>query len=120
MRLSGQKENWMADYLLQLSYTAPAWAAMVKRPENRVEAVRKPVEKLGGQIKGFWMSFGEHDLVGILEMPDNVSAAAFVMAIAGGGACSNIKTTPLLTVDEGMAAMKKAGASRYKPVTHKK
>ena len=110
----------MAEYLLQLSYNAPAWAAMVKRPVNRVEAVRKSVEKLGGTIKGFWMSFGDHDLVGILEMPDNVSAAAFAMAIAAGGACHHVKTTPLLSVDEGMTAMKKAGNSGYKPVTTKK
>jgi len=110
----------MAEYLLQLSYNAPAWAAMVKRPVNRVDAVRKSVEKLGGTIKGFWMSFGDHDLVGILEMPDNVSAAAFAMAIAAGGACHHVKTTPLLSVDEGMTAMKKAGNSGYKPVTTKK
>jgi uncharacterized protein with GYD domain len=110
----------MADYLLQLSYSAPAWAAMVERPENRVEAVRKSVEKLGGKINGFWLSFGDHDVVGILEMPDNVSAAAFAMAIAAGGACHHVKTTPLLSVDEGMTAMKMAGGSDYKPVTGKK
>jgi uncharacterized protein with GYD domain len=110
----------MADYLLQLSYSAQAWASMVKHPENRVEAVRKSVEKLGGKINGFWMSFGDHDMVGILAMPDNVSAAAFAMAIAAGGACKHVKTTPLLKVDEGMAAMKKAATCGYKPVTGKK
>src|SRR5580704_18229220 len=96
----------MADYLLQISYSSAAWAAMIKRPENRVEAVRKVVEKLGGKIGGFWMSFGDHDLVGVLEMPDNVGAAAFAMAIAAGGACHSVKTTPLLKVEEGMEAMK--------------
>lgn len=60
---------------------------MIKRPQNRVEAARKAVEKLGGKIAGFWMSFGDHDLVGVLERPDNVGAAAFAMAIAAGGAC---------------------------------
>ncbi|HLY20572.1 MAG TPA: GYD domain-containing protein [Bryobacteraceae bacterium] len=110
----------MAHYLLQLSYSQAAWATMVKRPQNRVEAVRKSVENLGGKITGFWMSFGEHDLVGVLEMPDNVGAAAFAMAIAAGGACHSVKTTPLLTIEEGMRAMKKAGASGYTPVTAKK
>jgi uncharacterized protein with GYD domain len=110
----------MADYLLQLSYSAPAWAAMIKRPENRLKAVRKSVETLGGKINGFWLSFGDHDMVGILEMPDNVSAAAFAMAIAAGGACHHVKTTPLLSVDEGMMAMKRAAGSGYKPVTGKK
>jgi hypothetical protein len=52
-------------------------------------------------------------------MPDNVSAAAFALAIAAGGACKNVKTTPLLTAEEGIKAMKKAGGSGYKPATRK-
>ncbi len=110
----------MAEYLMQLSYSSEAWAAMIKRPENRVEAVRKVVEKLGGKVGGFWMSFGEHDMVGLLEMPDNVSVADFAMAISAGGACKNVKTTPLLRIEDGMVAMKKAGACGYEPVTAKK
>jgi len=53
-------------------------------------------------------------------MPDNVAAAAFAIAVAAGGACHNVKTTPLLAFEEGMEAMKKAGDSGYKPVTGKK
>jgi len=106
----------MAEYLMQLSYTSAAWAALIKEPQDRIEFVRKVVENLGGRIVGFWMAFGDHDLVGILEMPDNVSAAAFSIAIAGGGACHNVKTTPLLAIGDGIAAMKKAGASGYKPL----
>lgn len=110
----------MADYLLQLSYSTAAWTALIKRPENRVEAVRKVVEKLGGKLGAFWFSFGDHDLIGVVEMPDNVRAAAFAMALAAGGACKRVKTTPLLSVEEGIDAMKKAGACGYKPVTGKK
>ncbi len=93
---------------------------MIKRPQNRVEAARKAVEKLGGKIAGFWMSFGDHDLVGVLEMPDNVGVAAFAMAIAAGGACKNVSTTPLLSIDEGIDAMKKASTCGYKAATAKK
>jgi len=107
----------MAGYLLQISYSSEAWAALVKRPQNRIEAVRKVVDKLGGSVGAFWMSFGDYDLVGFLEMPDNVSAAAFAVAVAAGGACRSVKTTPLLTIEEGLEAMKKAGGSGYKPVT---
>lgn len=110
----------MADYLMQLSYSTTAWAAMVKRPENRVEAVRKVIKKLGGKTVGFWLSFGDQDLVGILEMPDNVSIAAFAMAVAAGGSCTSVKTTPLLKLEEGLEAMKKAGNCGYKPVGSKK
>jgi hypothetical protein len=41
------------------------------------------------------------------------------MAIAAGGACHHVKTNPLLSVDEGMMATKRAGGSGYKPVTGK-
>jgi len=106
----------MASFLYQISYTTSAWAAMVKKPQDRAEAVTKVVEKLGGKVTGFWFAFGEADVVGILEMPDNASAAAFSVAISAGGACSDVKTTPLLSIAEAMDAMKRAGKSGYKPV----
>ncbi len=102
-------------YLLQVSYTTEALAAMIKKPQNRGEAVRKAIEKLGGAIGGFWMSFGDYDVVAIIDMPDNVSAAAFALACAAGGGCKSVKTTPLLSGEEAMAAMKKAATSGYKP-----
>jgi uncharacterized protein with GYD domain len=112
----------MPSYLLQAAYSTEALAAMVKKPQNRTDAVRKAIEKLGGSMEAIWFSFGDYDVVSIIEMPDNASAAAFALAIAAGGACKNVKTTPLLSVDESMTAMKKAGNSGYKPVTakHKK
>ena len=110
----------MASYLFQISYSAEAWAAMIKRPQDRAQAVSQAVEKLGGKVGSFWMAFGDYDLIGVLDMPDNVSAAAFAIAVAAGGACKNVKTTPLLSVTEGLDAMKKAGTSGYKPATAKK
>ena len=110
----------MPSYLFQVSYSTAAWAAMIKRPQDRVEAVRKVVENLGGKIEAFWMAFGDYDLIGVLEMPDNVSAAAFAVAVAGGGACKDVKTTPLLSIADGVDAMKKAGSSGYKPATARK
>ena len=110
----------MASYLLQISYTSQAWAAMIKRPHNRAEAVRGSIEKLGGKAGSFYMAFGDHDIVGIVDMPDNVGAAAFAMAVAAGGACKTVKTTPLLSVEDGIAAMKKAATCGYKPATAKK
>ncbi|MDQ6663035.1 MAG: hypothetical protein M3Z23_01420 [Acidobacteriota bacterium] len=48
-------------------------------------------------------------------MPDSVAAAAFAIAVAAGGACKHVKTTPLLTVSEGTEAMKKAATCGYQP-----
>jgi len=110
----------VASYLFQISYSAEAWAAMIKHPQDRAQAVSQAVEKLGGKVGSFWMSFGDYDLIEVLEMPDNVSAAAFAVAVAAGGACKNVKTTPLLSIAEGVEAMKRAGTSGYKPVTAQK
>ena len=105
----------MAYYLVQAAYTAEAWAAMVKNPQNREEAVRPVIEKLGGRVEGAWLAFGEYDIVAIFQMPDNVSAAAFSLAASGGGAVKTIKTTPLMTLQEGMEAMRKAAGAGYRP-----
>jgi uncharacterized protein with GYD domain len=90
---------------------------MVKNPQDRAAAVEPAIQKLGGTMERFWMSFGEFDIVGIVQMPDNVAAAAFAVAISAGGACKNVKTTPLLTVQEGVEAMKRAGTCGYKAAT---
>lgn len=105
----------MPYYLIQAAYTAEAWAAMVKSPQNRIEAVRPVVEKLGGRIEGGWLAFGEYDIVAICHMPNNLNAAAFSMAAAAGGAVKAIKTTPLMTPEEGIEAAKKAAKAGYHP-----
>ena len=76
----------MASYLLQVGYTPETWAVMIQNPQDRSAAIKAPVEKLGGRVERFWLSFGDYDVVGVVEMPDSVSAAAFSMAVAAGGA----------------------------------
>ena len=43
---------------------------MVKQPQNRLEAVRPVVEKLGGKFEHAWVAFGEYDIVGVVELPE--------------------------------------------------
>ncbi|HAM52955.1 MAG TPA: GYD domain-containing protein [Nitrospiraceae bacterium] len=105
----------MGYYLVQAAYTAEAVAGLINNPQNRREAVQKAVEKLGGSLVGFWFAFGDYDIAAVCQMPDNVSAAAFSMAVAAGGALRAFKTTPLMTAEEGIAAMKKAAKTGYKP-----
>jgi uncharacterized protein with GYD domain len=107
----------MAHFLVQVAYSSEAWASLLKRPQNRIGVVSGAVEKLGGSVVNGWLSFGEYDTVVILDMPDNIAAAAFAAAIAAGGSCKAVKTTPLLSADEGVAAMKKAGSSGYTPLS---
>jgi uncharacterized protein with GYD domain len=107
----------MPFFLHQVSYTPEAIARLIANPQDRTDAVRGPIEKLGGTIKELYFAFGEHDAILITEMPDNVSAAAIAMAFAAGGSVHNYKTTALMTTAEAMDAMRKAGTCGYKAVT---
>ena len=104
----------MPNYLLQASYTPEAWARLVASPHDRTDAVRGPVEKLGGRLTNVFFAFGESDIVAILDMPNNVNAAALAIAFAAGGAVRNVKTTPLMTTAEALEAIKKASTTGYK------
>jgi uncharacterized protein with GYD domain len=104
----------VAIYLSKFSYTPETWAKLVKNPEDRREAAKSYIESVGGTLHGFWYAFGTHDGYNLWEAPDNVSMAAVALAISGGGALSSFETTVLLTVDETMDALRKAGEVRYR------
>ncbi len=98
----------MAMYLTRFSYTPETWARLTQNPEDRRDAARAYIESVGGKLHGFWYAFGEFDGYNLWEAPDNVSIAAVVLAIGGGGALSKIETIPLLTVEETLDALDRA------------
>jgi len=61
--------------------------------------VQSAVKTLGGSVEAFYYAFGADDVVIILDLPDNVSAAALGMTTSVTGAV-HTRTTPLLTVEE--------------------
>jgi uncharacterized protein with GYD domain len=103
----------MPYYLYQSTYTPEAWAAQVKNPQDVRQRVEATIKQHGGKLVGVWYAFGEYDLVSIAEYPDNVSMATVAMTFAAGGALKSAKTTVLMTVEEGLKAMKQAGGSKY-------
>jgi len=105
----------MAPYSLQAAYTPLGWAALLKNPRHRLEAITPVVERLGGTVVNGWLMFGEYDLLVICELPDNVSAAALSMAISAGGAVKAVKIVPLMTLEDGLEAMGKAKTAEYAP-----
>ena len=58
-----------------------------------------------------------YDVIVIVDLPDNVSAAAIAMAFAAGGACKSVQTTPLISPEEALQALKQAGECGYRPAT---
>ncbi len=105
----------MPMYLTRFTYTPETWARLVKNPEDRRAAAKQYIESVGGKLHGFWYAFGDHDGYNLWEAPDNVSMAATAIAIGGGGALSSFETTVLLTVEETLAALRKASSIAYHP-----
>ena len=59
------------------AYTAESWAAQLKNPQNRVDAVGKQAcEAVGGKLVGGWLCFGEYDLVIVADVPNDESMPA--------------------------------------------
>ena len=110
----------MPAYLIQLSYKPETIASFLKHPTDRKEAIAKLAAQVGGTVVGSWLALGDYDAVVIIEGPDLIGAAACSMVVSASGAFKAYKTTPLLSADEGIAAMKKAGKMSYKPPTAKK
>ena len=105
----------MARYLIQASYSHQGISDLVKNPHDRAASVRPVVESMGGRLESFDYAFGDYDAVIIVELPDNVSAAALAMAVGASGSISSFKTTVLMPMSEAVEAMRKAGTVGYRP-----
>jgi len=97
----------MPKYLFEAHYTAAGAKGVAQEGgTGRRAAIAKMTEGLGGKLETFYYAFGGVDAYVIVDMPDNVSAAAAALAVsAGGGATS--RTVVLLTGAEMDAAVKK-------------
>jgi len=100
--------------MTQFAYTPQAWAALTKKPENREEIFRGLVQKLGGRLISFYNCFGDYDGVIVYEAPDETTAAATILAAVAPGHLKAIKTTTLMTTEQTMEAMRKAGMQTYR------
>jgi uncharacterized protein with GYD domain len=107
----------MSHYLLEIAYTPEAWAAQLQEPKDRSEVIKPVLDSVGARFECLYYAFGDRDIVGIVEAPDNVSAAAISLAFSAGGALKSCRTTPLMTVQEGLDAMRKGFRAYgvYKP-----
>ena len=104
----------MPIYMSQFSYTPEAWAALAQQPEDRSEAIRGLIESLGGQLISFYYSFGDYDGVIITEAPDETTIATALVAAVSAGHVKALKTTTLLSAEDGMEMLRRAGELTYR------
>jgi uncharacterized protein with GYD domain len=107
----------MPYYLTQVGYTPESWAAQMKSQQDVRERVGPATEALGGRLESVFYAFGEHDLIAIVEFPNDAAVAAWSIATAAGGALRLLKTTPLISVEDGLDALRNASkvTEAYRP-----
>jgi uncharacterized protein with GYD domain len=98
----------MAKFLFEAKYTAEGAKGIIKEGGSaRRAAIEKAVAGLGGRLETFYFAFGGVDAYVIVDLPDNVTAAAMALAVGQSGLAST-KTVVLLTTEEADAATKKS------------
>lgn len=100
-------------YMIEFGYTPESWAGLVKNPENRAEVVAGILEEAGATLHNLWFSFGDNDGFALIEAPDNITAGGLAIAIASSGAFRTFSTHVLMTQDEMLEALARAGDVAY-------
>ena len=90
----------MPFYCHQVSYTTDARKRLLSDPNDRYDAVREPIEKLGGTLQSSFFTISQFDVLVISEFPAEVSLSAIAVAFSQGGAIANIHTIPLLRLPD--------------------
>jgi uncharacterized protein with GYD domain len=106
------REGPMPHYMYQGNYTGEAIRRLVSRPEDRSKVAAKLASSVGGKLREYFMSFGEHDFVAIMDLPDDEAAATLSFAVSAAGHITNMRTTKLLTPAEATKAMGRAGGGK--------
>ena len=79
----------MATYLVLFSFTQQG-VEKIKESPSRVEAAKKVVRDMGGEVRAFYAILGsDHDTLFIVEAPNDEKIAQMVLSIAKSG---NVRT----------------------------
>lgn len=95
----------MPKYLIQAAYTVEGAKGIAREGGSKRRAfIGDVIKRIGGTMEAFYFAFGETDVYVICDMPDVASVAALSLAVNGSGAVQ-VKTVPLIPVEEIDRAM---------------
>jgi len=86
----------MPTYILLTRFTQQG-RKNIKDGPARIEAARKTLESLGGNIRSIHLTLGQYDSVAVVEAPDDEALARFSIAT---GAKGNVQIESLRAFDE--------------------
>ena len=86
----------MATYISLVNYTDQG-IRNIKDSPKRLDAAKKMLKDMGGELKQFYLTMGSHDIVTVVEAPSDETVAKFVLMLAAGG---NVRTMTLKAFTE--------------------
>jgi len=86
----------MTTYIMLANWTDQG-AQNIKESPRRLDAAKQALRDVGGELKSFFMTMGDFDMVGVYEAPDDAVAARFTLQMAQMG---NIRTRTLKAFPE--------------------
>lgn len=97
----------MPMYITLLNWTEQG-IQTIKESPVRLEKAKAAVKAAGGEMKAFYMTLGQHDMVAVIEAPNDQAYAKTVLAIGSHGA---VRTQTLRAFTEGEYQQIVAGLS---------
>ena len=107
----------MTIYITTGRYTAKAIAGMMAKPEDREAEVRALIERSGGKLLGYYITFGEYDWMTIAEGATDVAVMSSLITAGASGAVTDTKTTIAVTSAQAKEAFELAqkSAGQFRP-----
>ena len=86
----------MPTYICLFNYTEQGIQNIEESPA-RLDSFKEVVNEQGGELKGFYLTMGRHDLVTVVEFPDDQTAAEVLLRL---GSLGNVTTETLKAFPE--------------------
>jgi uncharacterized protein with GYD domain len=97
----------MRKYMIKGAYNPEGAKGLLQEGgSGRKQAIEKMLAGMGGKVESFYFAFGDADVYLVVELPDDISAAAVGLRVNAAGLVK-ISTTVLFTPEEIDAATKK-------------
>jgi uncharacterized protein with GYD domain len=96
----------MTSYIMLMSWTDEGMKTAADSP-RRLDAAKALLRDMGGEMKAFYMTMGEYDMVVVFEASDDAIAARFALLLGRGGAVRSktLKAFPEPAYREIMASL---------------
>ena len=94
----------MSQYILLINWTQQG-ISKIKESSDRYNSFKSSVEKAGGKLIGGYYTFGEYDVIIIIEAPNDEVVMSLMLKVGSAGNVRT-KTMKAFTAEEGLNIIK--------------